>query len=356
MAEKKTTVTYTSLRNEVNGGKFRPIYVLHGEEPYYIDALSNLIVERALSEDERDFNLTVYYGDSADVREVIATCKQFPAFAPRRVVVLREAQLVAKQPGGGHKDDLDLFEAYAANPLMSTVLVICHKGGAIKAKAFTDELKKSHEGGAMPGVVMDSPKVRYDRDLRALIANYATSMGCNIDTKSVVMLADFIGNDLARLFGELDKLSILVGDTHAITPELIERNVGISKDYNNFELEDALISHNAAKAYRIIDYYEKNPKNNPVQPTLAMLFGFFSNVLIVQTNRDQSQAALMEATGKASPYRMKKFVEASRSYSKQGVVNIIRYVRECDVKSKGIGSRQDSYALLRELIYKILHS
>lgn len=350
MAEKKETVTYFSLRKEIEAGKFHPIYLLHGEEPYYIDQLSDLIVEKALREDERDFNLSIYYGSDADVREVISTCKQYPAFSQYKVVVLREAQNVNKQSGGRSKD-LELLKLYAENPLRSTILIVCNKDGAIKAKPFVDALKKEHTG-----VVFSSDKVRNDRDLKSVITNYATSIGCNIDMKSVSMLADFIGNDLSRMFSELDKLKLLVAADNNITPELIERNIGISKDFNNFELEDALITRNAAKAYRIIDYFEKNPKNNPVVVTVSMLFGFFSGVLLVRASKDQSQAALLAAAGTKSVWRLGKFKEAARYYSTQACVNIIGYLRECDVKSKGMGSRQDQYALLKELIYKILHS
>lgn len=350
MAEKKDTVTYFSLRKEIESGKFRPIYVLHGEEPYYIDQLSDLIVEKALGEDEKDFNLSIYYGSDADVREVISSCKQYPTFSQNRVVVLREAQLVNKQ-NGGHSKDLELFKFYAENPLRSTILVVCNKDGAIKAKPFVDTIKKEHTG-----VVFDSAKVRNDRDLKGVISGYAASIGCNIDMKSVSMLADFIGNDLSRMFGELDKLKLLVGADNNITPELIERNIGISKDFNNFELEDALITRNATKAYRIIDYFEKNPKNNPVIATVSMLFNFFAGVLLVRTSKDQSQAALLAAAGTKSVWRLGKFKEAGRYYSTQACVNIIGYLRECDVRSKGMGSRQDAYDLLKELIYKILHS
>lgn len=356
MAEKKASTTYFGLRSEIQGGKFRPIYVLHGEEPYYIDQLSELIVNTALTEEERDFNLEIYYGNDALVADVINSCKQYPVFAERRVVVLREAQLVPKQQG--HKDDLQLFKLYADKPLMSTILVICYKGGKMSAKQFTDQLVKKDESvRPVPGVVFESAKVKSDRDLASVISNYCTSMNVKIDGKSMAMLIDFIGNDLSRLFGELDKLRILVGENgQGITPELIEKNIGISKDYNNFELEDALRRRDAVKAYRIIDYFEKNPKNNPIQLTVASLFSFFANVLIVRATKDQSPAALMAATGTKSSWRVGKFQEAARNYSTQACVNIVSYLRECDVKSKGIGSRQEQYALLRELIYKILHA
>ena len=349
MAEKKASPTYFGLRSEIQNGKFRPIYVLHGEEPYYIDQLSELIANTALSEDERDFNLEVYYGNDSLVTDVINSCKQYPVFAERRVVVLREAQLISKQPG--HKDDLQLFKHYAETPLTSTVLVICHKGDKMNAKQFTDVMAK-----AKSGIVFESAKVK-DSGLPALINTYCTNMNVAIDNKSTMMLAEFVGSDLSRLFGELDKLRILVGDSgKGITPELIEQNIGISKDYNNFELEDALRRRDAVKAYRIIDYFEKNPKNNPIQVTVGVLFSFFSNVLIVRATKDKSPAALMAATGTKSPWRLEKFSEAARNYSTQACVNIVSYLRECDVKSKGIGSRQGPYDLLRELIYKILHA
>ena len=349
MAEKKETVTYFSLQKDIEAGKFQPIYLLHGEEPYYIDRLSDLIVDKALSEDERDFNLSVYYGSEANVRDVIASCKEYPAFSQYKVVVLREAQNVSKQSGGRGKD-LELFKLYAENPLRSTILVICHKGGAMSAKAFIDTMKK-----VQTGVVFSSPKVS-DFGLQPLITNYCASIGCNIDAKSAALLAESIGNDLSRLFGEIDKLKILVGENRMITPELIERNIGISKDYNSFELQDALSSRNAEKAYRILAYFERNSKEHPVQPVIVSLFNYFTSVLLVHSSKDKSAAHLMQVVGTKSQYRLNKIIDTGRRYSKMACVNIIGYLRECDVKSKGMGSRQDPYDLLNELIFKILHS
>lgn len=354
MAEKKQTVTYFGLSKEINSGKLRPIYVLHGEEPYYIDKLSEMILDKALTEDERDFNLQVFYGNDAAIGDVINSCKQFPMFAEHRVVILREAQLIAKQ--AGHKDDLNLLFHYAQRPLNSTILIVCNKGGKIGAKKFTDETTKSHDKVDYAGIVFESAKVK-ESGLPALINDYCTNMQVNIDQKSVQMLAECVGNDLSRLFGELDKLRILVGDNpQGITPELIERNIGISKDFNTFELQDALMRRNAVKAYRIIDYFERNPKNNPLPPIIAILYGFFANVLIVRATKDKSDQSLLAATGVKSPWQLSKFKEAAARYSTQACVNIIGYLRECDVKSKGMGSLQDGYALLRELVYKILHS
>ena len=341
-------MTFTSLSKEIKGGKFRNIYVLQGEEPYYIDRLQQLIIDTALTEDQRDFNLSLYYGNTANVREVISACQQYPAFSERKVVVVREAQLIPKQPG--HKNDLDLFASYAEKPMPTTVLVICHKGGALKSKPFSTALKEANSG-----VVFDSNKVKEGRDLENLIVSYANSLSCNIDNKATSMLADHIGTDIARLFSELDKLAMLAEDGN-ITPLLIEKNIGISKDFNNFELEEALSKRDAVKAFRIVDYFERNPKNNPSVISVAMLFSFFSNVLLAATARDKSPDSIMVLVGTRSQWRARKFLDATRMYNTRSLVNIIGYLRECDTRSKGIGSRQDQYALLKELIYKILHA
>ena len=348
MAVKRETVTFTALNKEIKSGKFRSIYILQGEEPYFIDRLQELIIETALTEDQRDFNLSLFYGNTANVREVISTCRQYPAFSQYKVVVVREAQLISKQPG--HKDDLDLFASYAEKPLPSTILVICHKGATLKSKPFTDALKT-----AKSGVIFDSNKVREGRDLEAMIVNYANSLGCNIDTKATSMLADHIGTDIARLFSELDKLSMLADDKN-ITPLLIERNIGISKDFNNFELEEALSKRDSVKAFRIVDYFEHNPKNNPTMVSVAMLFSFFSNVLLTATARDKSPEGIMSLVGTRSQWRARKFLDATRMYNIRSLINIISYLRECDTRSKGIASRQDQFALLKELVYKILHA
>lgn len=348
MAVKRETVTFTALSKEIKAGKFRNIYVLQGEEPYFIDRLQELIIDTALTEDQRDFNLSLFYGNTANVREVISTCRQYPAFSQYKVVVVREAQLIPKQTG--HKDDLDLFASYAEKPLPSTILVICIKGEKLKSKPFTEALKANQNG-----VVFDSNKVHEGRDLETMIVNYANSLGCNIDTKATSMLADHIGTDIARLYSEMDKLSILTDDKN-ITPLLIEQNIGISKDYNNFELEEALSKRDSAKAYRIVDYFEHNPKNNPTVISVAMLFSYFSSVLLAATAADKTPEGIMPLVGTRSLWRARKLLEATRMYSLRSLVSIIGYLRECDTRSKGIGSRQDQYALLKELIYKILHA
>ena len=352
MPPKKNTVSFVSLRKDIEQRNFLPIYVLQGEEPYYIDKLQELVIDKALTEDQRDFNLSVYYGNNADVREVIGSCRQYPVFSDYKVVVLREAQLVPKQPG--HKNDLDLLAHYAEKPLAGTVLVICHKEGSLKSKPFIDALRKNNGG-----VVFTSDKVKQGPALLPIISEYVSSIGCNIDSKASSMLADFVGANLSRLFSDLDKLSMLVGADHRITPDLIEKNIGISKDYNNSELVNALSARDGGKAFRIVDYFERNPKNNPLPLTLAVLFGHFSNALIVSASRGRSADELMASMGLRQQWQLRKYTDTTRYYNTASLVRVIGYLRECDTRSKGINYRTGTgggYDLLKELVYKITHS
>lgn len=345
MAVKKETLSYIEIRNDIEKGKFQPIYVLMGEESYYIDELESLIVSHALTPDEKEFNLTIAYGLDADVRVVMNECKRYPVMAERQVVILREAQ---------NNKELDKFKFYAENPLESTILIVCYKHGNIKTTDKATEFLKMLKAKST-GIVFESKKIN-ENNVGRIITDYVVSKGGIIDTKAVSMLKDFVGTDLARIFSEVDKLFVLLGNNKQITPEIIERNIGISKDFNNFELEEAIRSKNALKAYQIINYFEKNPKNNPTVVTVGLLFSFFSNLLLARTAKVKTEQGIMDAIGTKSSYRAKLFIEAMKYYSTAGCVNVIGYLREFDTKSKGIKSRQNEYSLLRELIYKILHS
>ena len=346
MAAKKEAVTYISLLNDIKNKNFVPIYLLEGEESYYIDSLTDSIINAALDEEERDFNLTVTYGIDANVKELIATCKRYPVMAERQVVVLKEAQNLKNNA----ECNIDLFKFYAQNPLRSTILIICYKGGNMRSNEFLKTLKS--EG---TGVVFESKK-ETESSMLNLINGYVKNKKCTIDVKSATMLRDFVGLDVARMFGEIDKLSILVDESRQITPEMIEKNIGISKDYNMFELEDALVNRNVEKAFKIVDYFEKNPKNNPVQMVAPFIFGFFVNVLLVLTAKDKSVQALMDRLDMKSSWRLNKFITAAGKYSKVACVNNITAVRQLDVQSKGIGSRQDAYALLHDLLFRVMTS
>ncbi len=341
MAVKKDTLSYIEICNDIANGKFQPIYVLMGEESYYIDRLEDLIVSKALTIDEKEFNLTIAYGLDTDIRTVINECKRYPVMSQYQVVILREAQ---------NNKELDLLRLYAEKPLESTILIICNKHSNIKAPEFLKELKAKSTG-----VVFESKKIG-ENNVGQIITDYVTSKGGKIDGKATAMLKDFVGTDLARIFGEVDKLFTLLGTNANITPEIIERNIGISKDFNNFELENAIRIKNALKANQIINYFEKNPKSNPTVLTIGLLFSFFSNLLLARTAKVKTEQGIMDAIGTKSAYRAKMFIEAMKYYSTAGCVNIIGYLREFDTKSKGINSRQNEYQLLRELIYKIIHS
>ena len=342
MAVKKDTLSYIEICNDIAKGKFQPIYVLMGEESYYIDRIEDLIVSKALTPDEREFNLTIAYGLDTDVRTLMNACKRYPIMSQYQVVIMREAQ---------NNKELDLLRLYAEKPLESTILIICHKHSNIKAPEFIKELKAKQTG-----VVFESKKIS-ENSVGQIITDYVNSKGGKIDSKATAMLKDFVGTDLSRIFGEVDKLHLILPENNKhITPEIIERNIGISKDFNNFELEDAIRNKNALKANQIINYFEKNPKSNPTVLTIGLLFSFFSNLLLSRTAKVKTEQGIMDAIGTKSPYRAKMFIEAMKYYSTAGCVNIIGYLREFDTKSKGINSRQNEYQLLRELIYKILHS
>lgn len=342
MATKKDTLSYIEICNDIANGKFQPIYVLMGEETYYIDKIEDLIVSKALTPDEREFNLTIAYGLDTDVRTLMNACKRYPIMSQYQVVIMREAQ---------NNKELDLLRLYAEKPLESTILIVCHKHSNIKAPEFIKELKAKQTG-----VVFESKKIS-ENSVGQIITDYVNSKGGKIDSKATAMLKDFVGTDLSRIFGEVDKLHLILPDNNKhITPEIIERNIGISKDFNNFELEDAIRNKNALKANQIINYFEKNPKSNPTVLTIGLLFSFFSNLLLARTAKVKTEQGIMDAIGTKSPYRAKMFIEAMKYYSTAGCVNIIGYLREFDTKSKGINSRQNEYQLLRELIYKILHS
>jgi len=256
---KKDTNQHLAILQDIRNKVFKPVYLLMGEESYYIDLICETIIENALKDSERDFNQTILYGaDIDDFAIVVNAAKRFPMMAERQLIVVKEAQNIK---------GVDNLLYYLQKPLMSTILVICHKNGSLKNKKVVAGIEKI-------GVVYESKKL-YDNQLPAFINNYVVAKKLSIDPKAASMMADFVGNDLSRLSSELDKLSISLpeGSLH-ITPEIVERNVGISKDFNNYELLNAIITRNILKATQIIQYFEQNPKNNPLVVTISVLFNF----------------------------------------------------------------------------------
>jgi len=338
MAKKETT--YEEIISELKNRQFRPIYFLYGEEAYYIDKISDFILENVLTTDEREFNQTVLYGKDVDIRTVINYAKQFPMMSEYQVVVVKEAQNIKS---------FDDLQFYAQKPLNSTILVLCYKyGKPDMRKKFMTEVAKT-------GVTFESKKL-YDNQIPTFIANYLRNKSVSIDTKATMMIAEFLGADLGRVVSELDKLLISKpANTQMITPELVEKNIGISKDFNNFELQAALINRNVLKANRIVHYFEQNPKDNPLVVTLTVLFGFFSNLFLYHYLPNKSPGTVA-AELKINPYFTKDYELAARNFSGIKTMQIIALIRECDARGKGFGNVSASQGeLLKELIYKILH-
>ncbi|MBD5322534.1 MAG: DNA polymerase III subunit delta [Bacteroides sp.] len=334
--------TYPQLVKEIRAKRLKPVYLLHGEEGYYIDELVNLF-ENLLPEEERDFNLYTLYGPETGVETVMDVCQRLPMMAAHQIVILKEAQAV-------RADSLNKLHHYAERPNPSTVLVIACRGEKAKGKELTDAVKKN-------GVIFESKRVT-ERNILPVISDLIKDKRMSVDPKALSMLRDYIGTDLSRLYNEIDKLAFILGPNAMITPEAIERNIGISKDYNNFELLDALNNRNAAKAMTIVEYFRNNPKNNPTIVTVTMLFNHYANLLIYHYTRDKSPSGYLDALGLRAneTWRLRNYEIGARNYNVRQTLEIISAIRECDCRSKGIGSRQDAYDLLKDLIFRILTS
>lgn len=334
-------ITYEEIVRNLKNRVYSPVYFLMGEEDYYIDQISDYIMDTVLSEVEKEFNLTVLYGADTDMAGVINAAKRYPMMSEHQVIVVKEAQ--------GLKGMEDLVY-YLQKPLLSTILVFCYKHGTLdRRKKITAEIEKA-------GVLFESKKLK-DTQLPGFISSFLKRKKVEIEPKASEMIAEFVGTDLNRLAGELEKLIITLppGATR-ITPEQIERNIGISKDYNNFELRSALIEKDVLKANRIVKYFNDNPKNNPLQLTLAVLFNFFSNLMLAYYAPEKTEQGIAAQLGLRSPWQSREYMAAMRRYKGIKVMQIIEAIRTCDAKSKGIdNSSMSDGDLLKELVYVILH-
>lgn len=334
-------MTYEEIAKDIKNGKFAPVYLLMGEEDYYIDRIADYIVEKALNENEREFNLTVMYGLDTEMATIVNNAKRYPMMADHQVVVVKEAQNLR---------GWDELGFYMQKPLESTILVICYKHGTLdRRKKVVAEIEKK-------GVVLESKKLK-ENMLPGFISAYLKRKKMDIEDQASELLAEFVGNDLNRLAGELEKLIITMPKgKNRITPEEIEKNIGISKDYNNFELKNAIIAKDVLKAYKIVKYFNDNPKNNPIQPTLTLLFNYFSNLMVAFYAPERSENGVAAYLGLKSPWQAKEYLLGMRAYSGVKVMNIITQIRLCDARSKGIGNvTLTPGEMLRELVYFILH-
>jgi len=340
MAKKKSGITYQEIVQQVRKGDFRPIYYLMGEEAYYIDRISDYIVEQALTEDQRDFNLTILYGPQTTGEEVINAAKRYPMMSERQVVVVREAQNLP------HKEVLAF---YAQKPMPSTVLVLCHKNGALDGRTnLAKELQKA-------GIVFESPKFK-DYELPGFVNSYVRRKGLDIAPDACAILCEHVGADLNRLSGELDKLIVAVGEGSRIDTQAIQDNIGISKEYNSFELVAALAEKNVMKANRIVKYFDRNPKSFVLQQTLATLFKFYSDLLLAYYAPDKSDAGVATWLEQSTWQVRRNIFPAIRIYSASKVLAILAEIRRTDGASKGVGGQKSTDgALLKELVFMILH-
>ncbi len=326
--------------NDLKAGTIKPIYFLMGEEPYYIDKLTEYIENNILSEDEKGFNQTVIYGRDATIEDIVSNAKRYPMMAERQVVVVREAQELSRT--------IDKLESYAENPQPTTVLVVAYKYKTL------DKRKKLVKLIAKNGVLFESKKL-YENQVGTWIQRLLQGRGYSIEPKANAMLVEFLGNDLSRISNELDKLQIILPKGHTISPKDIEYNIGFSKDFNVFELQNAIGSKDQLKAYKIAQYFADNPKDNPLVVTVSLVFGFFVKLLKYHGLKDKDPRAAAPMLG-VNPFFMKDYEVAIKNYPMKKVSSIVASLREIDVKSKGVGANSlSNHDLLKEMLVKIFN-
>ncbi|WP_166965119.1 DNA polymerase III subunit delta [Yeosuana marina] len=333
MDEVKQLVTH------IKNGQIKPIYFLMGEEPYYIDRISDFIENTVLSEDEKGFNQVVLYGRDITIDDIVENAKRYPMMSERQVVIVKEAQDLSRT--------IEKLVAYAENPQLSTVLVLNYKYKKIdKRKVLYKAIKKV-------GVVYESKKL-YENQVADWIRRVLSAKKYTIVPKAAQMLVEFLGTDLSKINNELEKLQIILPQGTQITPVDIEENIGISKDYNNFELRKAIGERNVVKAHQIINYFAENPKDNPMVVTVSLLFNFFSQLLQFHGLSDKSPRNVASVL-KINPYFVNEYIFAAKNFPMKKVSTVISTLREFDVKSKGVGSNAVPQGdLLKELMVRIL--
>jgi DNA polymerase-3 subunit delta len=333
-------MTFEKILRDLKNKNYSPVYFLTGDEPYYIDQITNYITDNILSDSEKTFNQVILYGKDTDIPEIINSAKRFPMMSKYQVVVVREAQ---------NLDNIDDLTYYTDHPLKSTILVINYKYNKL------DKRLKLYKSVNDNGIFFESKKL-YENKVGEWIYSFLDDRGYKIEPSASALLIEYLGNDLSKIANELEKLIISLDDrVKTINPTVIENNIGISKDFNNFELQKALIEKDSLKANRIINYFDKNQKNNPITLTITSLYYFFTRILSYHSLKDKSSKKVASVL-KISPFFVSEYQAAARVYSPGKVEQVISILREYDLKSKGVGNLTSSPGdLLKELIYKILH-
>ena len=318
--------------------KFKPIYWLEGEEPFYIEEVMNYAEHHLLNESEKSFNLSIFYGKDANWADVINACKRYPMFAEFQVVLLKEAQQMK---------DIDFLESYLEHPSTTTVLVVSYKDKKVDARTkFAKSLKSK-------GELLSTKKI-YENHLPEFITSITKQNGLTITQKAILLISENIGNDLTRIKNEIEKIAINLKDSKNITDDVIEKFVGVSKEYNVFELQDAIAKKNLAKAIRIIQYFEKNPKAAPIQLVIPSLYSFFSKVLLIYGTNMNDEKSIASAIG-INPYFVKDYIAAAKNYKYEEVEKILLLLHQYNLKSIGIDSNNiNDTELLKELVVKAI--
>ena len=342
MPQKKAVATFDAIMRDLKSGAFSPLYLLMGEESYYIDQISDYIQAHALTSEQQAFDQTVVFGADVNAAQIADLAMQYPMMSPRKVIIVKEAQ------------DLHSFERlerYAEKPQEKTILVICYKNGVLKGKS---KLLSAVERN---GILFESKKLR-DWQLAGYVRAYLAKQKIDIDDKSASMIADHIGADLNRLTSELDKLGIaLPEDDRRVTPEVVEKNIGVSKDFNAFELRSAIVNRDIFKANQIIKYFDNNPKAGMLYALLPLLFNYFQNLMLTYYAPDRNnQQALADFLELRNVWGVKDYMAGARNYSGKKVLQVLEKIRETDAKSKGLDNPNTSPGdLMKELIFFILH-
>jgi DNA polymerase-3 subunit delta len=329
----------TKIVSDIKKGDIKPIYFLMGEEPYYIDKISEFIEKNVLTEEEKGFNQMVLYGRDVTIEEISDNAKRFPMMSERQVVIVKEAQDLSRT--------IEKLVSYVENPQLSTVLVICFKYKTL------DKRKKLYKAIQKSGLIYDSKKL-YENQVADWIRRVLSGKNYKIDTKAALMLVEFLGNDLSKISNELVKLMVVLPLNSNITPKDVEENIGISKDYNNFELRKAIGERNVVKSNKIINYFSQNQKANPIVVTISLLNSFFTQILVYHSLNDKSKNSVARAL-KVNPYFVSDYTTAAKNYPMRKVSEVIAVLREADVKSKGVGANLPSGEILKELLFKIIH-
>lgn len=337
---KQSTIGYREILSELQAKTYKPVYFLSGEEPYFIDLIADYILNNVLAESEREFNQYVYYGKDVQLKTVLENARRFPMMAQYQVIVVKEAQNIAS---------FDDLANYMQHPQPSTILVFCYKKKADARKKFVTEVAKN-------GVFFNSDKL-YDSQIPSFIQNYMRGKAVQIDEKSTQLLADYIGVDLHRLVNELDKLIMTKPATvKMITTDLVEKNVGISKEFNDFELKSALIQKDVYKS-NMIAFHLSQSKTFALNVTISVLYAYFSNLMVYYYIQDRSKMNVAKELG-VNPFFVDEYALGARNYNAWKTMSIISLLREYDAKSKGVGNNTTSNSgaeLLKELVFKILH-